>query len=279
MTWHAQAGKLVLSGDERKLFREAVLRMSDYIVTVGDDEDSFFDGASVFDRMTRAQQLASLEVVSRYLFHETPESLPLTAWSEATLASVLHEIRSLVHVEVDEGEKSEWRRVIADLLDFRDEIENFEDAQEWSSVLDAYEERFLWDSDFEDDGVIDLPPEHAQHVLDAMRIPNEYYSAIPPDLATSDNLDRAAKRLWMTVDGKKTFRLTATLTCELPASLEVTSVDDDLVALHGVVPQLELMRVDGQGNLIEATQELFEFFFDEGVVEYSIEEQQGPQPG
>ena len=271
MTWHAQAGKLVLAGDERKLFREAVLRMSDYIVTVGDDEDSFFDGASLFDRMSRAQQLASLEVVSRYLFHETPECLPLTAWSEATLASVLHEVRSLVHVEVDEGEKGEWRRVIVGVLDFGDEVENFDDAQEWSSVLDAYEERFLWDSDFEGDDVTDLPPEHAQHVLDAMRIPNEYYSAIPPDLPASDNLDRAAKRLWMTVDGKKTFRLTATLTCELPASLEVESVDEDLVALHGVVPQLELMRVDAQGNFVEATQELFEFFFDGGVVEYSID--------
>jgi len=100
MTWHAQAGQLVLSGAEARLFREAVLLMSDDIASVDSDEESFFDGASLFDRLTRSQQLASLEVVAHHLFHETPACLPLTAWSEATLASLLAEIRRMVQAEI-----------------------------------------------------------------------------------------------------------------------------------------------------------------------------------
>ncbi|QDV73740.1 hypothetical protein K2D_20060 [Planctomycetes bacterium K2D] len=53
MTWHAQSGKLVLSGNEAKLYREAILFMCDLSVGAADDEESCFEGATVFDRMSR----------------------------------------------------------------------------------------------------------------------------------------------------------------------------------------------------------------------------------
>jgi len=202
MTWHAQSEKLVLAGDEARLFREAILWMCDSIVSAPDDEESFFEGARVFDRMSRSQQLASLEVVSRYLFHPTPECLPLTAWSEATLASVLHEIRALVHMEIEGGEATEWRRVVTDASAFQDELQGLDDAEALSCVLDAYEGRFLWDNDFEGDDVADLPPEQAEHFRCVMSISDEYYSEIPPELSMSDTLEHGAKRVWMAIDGK-----------------------------------------------------------------------------
>ena len=75
MTWHAQDGEMVLHGKESHIFRETILYMCDMITAERSDEDSTFGGATVFDRMTRSQQLASLEIVSGYLFHATGECL------------------------------------------------------------------------------------------------------------------------------------------------------------------------------------------------------------
>ena len=173
MTWHAQDGQIVLSGKEADIFREAILYMCDMVSNESTDEGSTFGGATVFDRMTRTQQLASLEIVSRYLFHATDECLPLTAWSEATLASILHEIRASVHLEMDEGGDDKLRKTIRELLD--DELESFDldDASEWDSAMDGYEDRFLWDLDFEDDALADLSPEHAKHIRDIMTISDD----------------------------------------------------------------------------------------------------------
>lgn len=80
----------------------------------------------------------------------------------------------------------------------------------------------------------------------------------------------------MAVDGKKTFKLTATLTCELPASLAIEQVGGDLTTLFGAAPRLEVMQVDPDGHLSEAPAELHEFFFEGGREEYWIEEQRDP---
>lgn len=281
MTWHAQAGKLVLTGDEADLFREAILLMCDVIVEADDDEESFFEGATVFDNMSRSQQLASLETVARHLFHKTAECLPLTAWSEATLASVLHEVKSLVRREAEEGERDEFRRAVVDAMDVDGDAAGFEPDEDWTLLLDAYEDRFLWDLDFEDDDQTDLPPEHASRTRQVLGIGDDYYASIPPDLRADETVEYGAKRVWMAMDGKKTFRLRASLTCELPASLALETIEalgEEITVLHRALPQLELMSVDPQGNLSEASAELHEFFFDRGLVEYAIEETPNPPP-
>ncbi|TWT48948.1 hypothetical protein [Botrimarina hoheduenensis] len=201
MTWHAQSGRLVLAGGEAKLFREAVLCMCDIIVGAVDDEESFFDGAAVFDRMSRSQQLASLEVVVRQLFHPTAECLPLTAWSEATLASVLREVRSLVLMEVEEGERNEFQQTVVDVLDAHEDIAGFESDKDWSYLLEAYEDRFLWDLDFEDDEITDLSPEQSSQARLLLGIGDDYYSSAPPDLLAQESLQQAAKRIWVVIDG------------------------------------------------------------------------------
>lgn len=277
MTWHAQSGQIVLQGEEAKLFRDAILYMCDIIVGAVEDEESFFDGASVFDRMSRSQQLASLEVVARYLFHQTPECLPLTAWSEATLASVLHEIRTFVHLEIDEGDSDAHRRTILDMLNAHDDIEDMDSLDEWNCLLDAYEDRFLWDLDYEDDDVTDLPPEHSRRTRLMMGIAHDYYSSIPHDLRADESLQHGAKRVWMVIDGKKRFRLTVTLTCELPASSTIETIDDDLTVLSRICPHMTLLRVDSAGDLVEASDEQHAFFFDGALLESGIEEVPDPE--
>lgn len=167
MTWHAQAGKLVLSGVEAKLF----------------------------DRMSRSQQLASLEVVARHLFHETATCLPLTAWSEATLASVLNEAKILVLEEVEQGETSEYRQMVLDTVDLDEEVEDWDDPNEWEDLLDCYEDRFLWDLDYEDEAATDLSPELSAQNRAVMGIGEDYYSAIPPDLGADDSIEDGVELL------------------------------------------------------------------------------------
>lgn len=277
MTWHAQAGPLVLQGEEAQLFREAVLSMCHFIKSAEHDEESCFETAEVFDRMCRTQQLTALEAVSQHLFHETPQRLPLTAWSEATLASILGEVRVFIEGEVDRGQRHDGRRAVLNALGLNDRPASWGDQEEWSRLLDLYEDRFLWDADYADDGAADLAPKPAKQTREVLGVTEDYYTAIPPDLRSGETLEAGFKRVWMAIDGKKTFTLSATLTCELPASLSVEKLDDDLTVLRGALPKLELMEVDQDGSLTDATDELHAFFFDGGRLDYSVEEQQGPQ--
>lgn len=191
MTWHAQAGKLVLRGNEAKLIAEAVLRVCDAILDAADDEESFFEVAAVFDRMSRSQQVAALETVARYLLHETPQCLPLTAWSEATLATVLDEAKRLVRLDVNDGDRAGYRETVVDALG----IDEWEDPEEWEAVLDCYDERFLWDLDYQDERGLDSPPDQEAATREVMGISNDYYTSPPPDLGAHDTLQDGAGRV------------------------------------------------------------------------------------
>lgn len=272
MTWHAQAGQIVLAGGEAKMFRDIILYMCDMIMEAEDDQASCFEGAQVFDRMTRTEQLACLEVVSQYLFHETEACLELSAWSEATLASILHEIRTFIHLEIEEEQGYEYRQTIMGLLDAEKEIEDFDDPEEWEAMLEAYEARFLWDMDYEDDDITDLAPEEASRIRQKLGIEDSYFTALAPDLDKLVGIVPGAKRVWMAIDGKKTIQMTMTLTCAVPTSLAIESVTDDLVAVRGVFPQIMFRQLDPQGNITEASDGMCEFFLHDATEEYSIED-------
>lgn len=271
MTWHAQSGQIVLQGDERNLFREAILYMADIIEGAVEDDESFFDGAKIFDLMSRSQQVASLEVVARYLFHETPECLPLTAWCEATLASILQVIRMFVETEIDEGADDSQRQMILSIIELDEPLDDPDDMEEWQWVLDAYEDRFLWDADFEDDDVTDLPPEQAQGVRLMMGIPQEYNTAIPPDLEYDREVQHGRKRLMMAIDGKKTVRMMAVMTCEVPASMEIGQDSEGMPTLDGYFPALIIMRDLGDGEAMQVSDGQEMFFVDGSEVDHSIE--------
>lgn len=201
MTWHAQDGDLVLQGDEADLFNYAIQYFCDMIPTATDDADSTYGGARVFDQMTRTQQLASLEMVTKYLFLETEDCLELSAWSEATLASILAHIRMLLQMEVDEGDRDDLRCVISRLTECDVSRDDWNDWSEWDAIFDAYEDRFLWDNDFEDIEITDLPPDHADAVRQMMGIADDYYTAIPPDLNDDREIIDAAKRIEICMKG------------------------------------------------------------------------------
>lgn len=186
----------MLAGDEAKLVQEAVFGLCDAVLGAADDEESFFEVATVFDRMTRSQQLASLEAVAHHLFHKTPECLPLTAWSEATLATVLDEAKRLVRVEVDSGDQAGYRQTVLDAMG----IDDWDDPEEWEAVLDCYDERFLWDLDYQDERGMDLPPDQEAATRAMMGVTNDYNAAIPPDLGAKETLQEGVKRVALAID-------------------------------------------------------------------------------
>ncbi len=134
------------------------------------------------------------------MFHETEDCLELNAWNEATLATILSEIRTLLHLEIDEGDKDEIRRVIFRLTEWDVSKDDWNDWSEWDSILDGYEDRFLWDNDFEDTEITDLPPDRADLVRQMMGIADEYYASVPPDLDDDREIDDAVTRIGMYID-------------------------------------------------------------------------------
>ena len=192
MTWHAQRGETVLKGDEAEIFRTALDEMSETIRFAEVDDESFVpSGPSIYNRMTRSQQAASLEAVVKALFNATDEPFPLTAWSESTLAAILGTIRVSLYCEIEEGESSELRHFLNSRipeLSITLNSPEWNSIAEWGLLFDVYEEQFLWDLDYENDGIVDCSPETSRFVGRMMGVDQEYHTAIPPDLPCDEEL-------------------------------------------------------------------------------------------
>jgi hypothetical protein len=104
--------------------------------------------------------------------------------------------------------------------------DDWDNWSEWDVFLDSYEDRFLWDIDFEDIEIPDMPPDQADSVRQMMGITDDYYSSVPPDLDNDRDIADAVKRIWMCIDGTRTIKMTVTLTTEVPASLEIKKDED-----------------------------------------------------
>ena len=140
-------------------------------------------------------------MVTKSLFQETEDCLELNAWNEATLASILAQIHTLLQLEIDAGDKDEIRCVISRLTDCDVSRDDWNDWSEWDNILDGYEDRFLWDSDFDDTEITDMPPDCATAVRQMMGIADEYYASVPPDLDDDHEIAFAVKRIGMCIDG------------------------------------------------------------------------------
>ena len=123
----------------------------------------------------------------------------------------------------------------------------------------------------ESEGIVDMPPDHANSVRQMMGISDEYYSSVPPDLDDDRNIADAAKRIWMCIDGTKTIKMTVTLTAEVPASLEIKNDEDGYQTIRGCFPSMIIMQDDGEGGGSQVDDELDGFFIDGSVMDHSIE--------
>ena len=248
MTWWAQRGEVVLSGEERQIFRDAIFELLDKIVdSQTDDESVVYGGASLFNAMTQTQQAASVEAVSSALFHKSPEYFPLTAWSEATLASILAQIRCQLAFEIDIAERSDLRQFLSSKVEdqVKPSDEDWSSHDEWGFVFECYEDQFLWDNDFESTSTLDLAPEAAAHIHGMMGISDDYHSSIPPDLAHDWELNECYHRVLLSIDGQKRIKMQATITIDVPASMEIQEDEEWGDTLAGFFPAAHLMFARG----------------------------------
>src|SRR5262249_53337140 len=141
-----------------------------------DDADT---GIPVFDRLTPEQKLALLADTARALLDPAVPMPHHTAANEGAIAAVFSMLRVELETELDiagmkeeEEKPTEIRRLLRAVCQGADEREEplpdetSTDAEEWGWLLEEFEGRIFWDTDFAmGDEFLDLPPDEAREKL------------------------------------------------------------------------------------------------------------------
>jgi hypothetical protein len=183
--YRTSEGNRILLGAERHLF-ETCLAM---IVDMFDDDSDF--GFEAFDNLRRNQKLAALYIAGRGLLCPDEPPPKLTAFLEATVATVYQFAKEQVEQEIvfplseDEGEGTAWRRLVLNAAREHSASElpdeNCADTGEWDYVIDCLADRVLWDQDYALLQCLDATPEKRREVQETLGVAADYFTEIPPD--------------------------------------------------------------------------------------------------
>ena len=190
--WTTSDGDRTLTGAEGELFRYGASSLLELLIEHR-VEGGWSTGMRLFDRLQHSQRVALLRDVVRALLIENVPAPKLTAINESAVAAVyehlLEEMR-IIELENDDG-GVEIRQRMLNALEEEFKEEGLElpdvackDEEEWRWVTDTCMDRILWDRDFEDfEEMLDAPPERADVERAFLRIEDDYFTAIPPDVA------------------------------------------------------------------------------------------------
>jgi hypothetical protein len=187
--WHTPLGDRVLTGPEATLFRYGLRSLLDFLS--GNPDQDWLTGVAVFDDLQYPQKIALLWQVASAVLKKKVLAPKLTAVNEAAIAAVYGHIQMMVECEVEmERGKPFVRNLMRNCLreEFAQEGLDLphprcENIGEWHSLVDACADRILWDRDYEDgDQFLDTPPAQANVLKKLLRIDDDYYAAVPPDL-------------------------------------------------------------------------------------------------
>ena len=166
-----------------------------------DDEDPWTYDIPVFDRLTLGQKLWLLQQVGRALLIEREPRPELTAVVEATAAVIFEGLRSGIEYEIDSTiERFEYRTALLKLLNsYPSSVErpnvSSDDLPEWEFMVQSVVDQVLWDEDFLDEfPFLDVSPEQAAFMKEAMDVTDNYFTSIPPD-PPEEELGRIADNL------------------------------------------------------------------------------------
>jgi len=165
---------------------------------LNDDEHCF--GHKAFARLTLEQKIWTLHKVAFGLLDQKIPVVRLTAYLEATVATIFRQVEDLVTIEIDvvrvDNDKQDiWYAVRRAILAVHekegwnspDHISDdeplkvdCEDIEEWKIAIGQIESSILWDMDY------DLTPIDKHPSLDAawrsqFSIDDDYFTAIPKD--------------------------------------------------------------------------------------------------
>jgi hypothetical protein len=166
-----QDANRVLTEAEWTLFRTGLDLLRDSIEEdIRSETDDAETGIPVFDRLTPEQKLALLADTAQALRDPATPMPHHTAANEGAIAAVFSMIRVELETELDiagvkdeEEKRSEIRRMlraVGDGSEERDEPlpeETATDAEEWEWLLEEFEGRIFWDTDFATGGGVSGP--------------------------------------------------------------------------------------------------------------------------
>ena len=163
--WRMQTGNRVLTRAEWACLSIGVDHLfGDVTMDLECHCDECETGVAVFDRLTAEQKLLILADVSEALCRPDVTWPELTATNEGTIAAMFNSLEFMLGYEIESKNGTRTRRaLLAALADDPPEempAEDCTDEQEWEFMIECFEDRILWDHDFDMiDDVLDLPPE------------------------------------------------------------------------------------------------------------------------
>jgi hypothetical protein len=194
--WRMRDGNRVLTEVEWSLLRIGLALLQDSIEEdIRSDADDADTGIPVFDRLTPEQKLALLADTAQALRDPAIPMPRHTAANEGAIAAVFSMIRDDLETELDiagikddEEKPTSTRRLLRAVCEESEERETplpdetATDAEEWEWLLEEFEERIFWDTDFAmGDEFLDSPPDEARENLRRLGIDPDYYLAMPDE--------------------------------------------------------------------------------------------------
>jgi hypothetical protein len=184
--WRTSQGDRVLTGDEARVVKAALLDLVDELATAQDEHET---GVQVFDALSLGQRLATLEDLSSALFNPSIPAPPHSAANEAAIYAVYHQLKSMVELEVDSDPVcTDIRRLVRAACyecGLRALAETEDECTEWSDSIEELSDQVLWDRDFSDgDMFLDAVPTDTRP--DAVDISEDYFAAISREIRDAE---------------------------------------------------------------------------------------------
>jgi len=178
-------------------------------------DDAYTSDIERFTKMSLGQKAWIIHLVAFGLLDPNTPVVPLTAYTEASIAAIFRQVEGLVQEEIyfiDDEPDGDWydvRRAIwtvheeagRNSPDFigNDEplkIENA-DIEEWEEAIHYIEFSILWDTDYDFSQDGKGSPENNAQLRDMFGIDDEYFSTIPeePEPAVAKKLVQEVREL------------------------------------------------------------------------------------
>lgn len=198
--WRTSEGDRILKGGEAELFRKGVSSLACHLADAFECYE-FATGEKVFDRLTHAQKIAMLDLVSRALLYQNARCPALSGVNEATVAAVYAHIGREIVIETDESESLFWRRLVRAACKGigwgRSAMPNLhcENDGKWRDVIEELLDEILWDRDHElEDIFLDMPPDDSRAARAAAGVSGPYFRTIALE-PSAEQLRRMEQRL------------------------------------------------------------------------------------
>jgi len=198
--WHSPTGKTTFTGPFALVLAHGIWTVTSALEACLDDDDPYAHGHQAFDRLTDEQKIWSLYKVAFGLLDSDTDIVPLTAYLEATIATIFRQVEEDIDGEIHEAECEpdgghySLRSAIVAAYELAggNDPENImegeapltatcDDLDEWLMAMEILEGNILWDADYDSDVFDDMPPEHGKLLRDEAGIADDYYVAVPND--------------------------------------------------------------------------------------------------